>query len=262
MPNRIVRDAILTSESVCSLGWPAEVFYRRLMSIVDDYGRCEALPQLLRSRCYPLQTDLVRVADITRWMAECQKSGVILYYEVAGKQYLQIEKFGQQQRSASKYPAPLAPASNCAQALSNAHLGVSVFVSEDVGVSRGKRAKPAPKVQLPEDFGISAAVAKWAAEKGYDRLAEHLDAFARKCRAKGYAYADWDAAFQEAVREDWAKLRGSSPRGAAPPPESVKSADAERSQAYLREQAEHAATSVPPPPNLRALVRKMTSTAA
>lgn len=133
MPNRIVRESILTSESVCSLGWPEEVFYRRLFSIVDDYGRHEAGLQLLRSRCYPLQTDHVRVADITRWMAACQKAGLVALYEVAGKQYLQVEKFGQQQRSPSKCPPPPALDSNCQQTLANEHL--DVFVSGDVSVS-------------------------------------------------------------------------------------------------------------------------------
>lgn len=152
MPNRIVRDAILTSGSVCALDWPEEVFYRRLMSVVDDYGRCEANPQLLRSRCYPLQVDKVRVADIARWMAACQKAGLIAHYEVSGKAYLQIEKFGQQQRSASKCPAPpsdadrlLATASNCAQPLANEHLDVFVCgdVDEDVGDRKArKRATP------------------------------------------------------------------------------------------------------------------------
>ena len=150
MPNRIIRDAILTSEAVASLGWPEEVFYRRLHSIVDDYGRYEANPQLLRSRCYPLQTDNVRTADITRWMAACQKAGLILEYEVAGKHYLEVLKFGQQQRSASKYPQPPPPDSTCNQLLADAHLDVSVFgvvsgvVSEDV-----KPAKQAVFV-LPE----------------------------------------------------------------------------------------------------------------
>lgn len=145
MPNRIVRDAILTSDAVCSLGWPEEVFYRRLMSIVDDYGRHEAGVQLLRSRCYPLQTDLVRVADISRWMAACQKAGLILVYEVAGKQYLQIQKFGQQQRSASKCPSPIATDINCKQVPADAHLDVSVVVVEDVvdsSVPNGTGGKP------------------------------------------------------------------------------------------------------------------------
>jgi hypothetical protein len=136
MPNRIIREAILTSERVASLGWPEEVFYRRLHSIVDDYGRHEAGHQLLRAKCYPLQTDSVRVADIARWMAACQKSGVILVYGVNGKQYLEVCDFGQQQRSASKCPAPPAPEgallaidSKCQQVAANEHLDVSVSVS-------------------------------------------------------------------------------------------------------------------------------------
>lgn len=124
LPNRIIRDSILTSERVASLNWPDEVFYRRLMSIVDDYGRHEASPLLLRSRCYPLQTDLVRVADISRSMTACQKAGLIVLYEVAGKQYLQIENFGQQRRSASKCPAP---DGKCDQVIPPAQVDVSVF---------------------------------------------------------------------------------------------------------------------------------------
>ncbi len=31
--------------------------------------------------------------------------------------------------------------------------------------------------------------------------------FKAKCRANGYKYVDWDAAFMEAIRGDWAELR-------------------------------------------------------
>lgn len=134
MPNRIIREAILSSEKIALLGFPEEVFYRRLMSIVDDYGRTEANPQLLRARCYPLQIDVVRAADITRWMAACQKAGVILCYAVNDKQYLELSKFGQQQRSPSKFPPPPASDSKCLQEPADAHLVVSVseVVSEVV----------------------------------------------------------------------------------------------------------------------------------
>lgn len=213
MPNRIVREAILTSERVASLAWPEEVFYRRLMSIVDDYGRSEANPQLLRSKCYPLQTDNVRAADITRWMAACQKAGLILGYDVDGKQYLEVQNFGQQQRSASKCPSPPAIDSRCQQTQSSAHLGVSVSVSvsEDVGVSRASAA-PTPsrkskQTGMPADFAISERVRNWAKEKGYGLLDAHFEAFVSKARAKAYTYADWDEGFMGAVRDDWAELR-------------------------------------------------------
>jgi len=77
-----------------------------------------------------------------------------------------------------------------------------------------RKAKP-QSTSIPEDFAISQRVAQWAQSKGYDRLADHLDSFKRKVAAKGYLYADWDAAFMEAIREDWAKLRQPQ-RGAMP----------------------------------------------
>lgn len=93
------------------------------------------------------------------------------------------------------------------------------------------------KSQIPEDFAISERVRSWAVDHGYLRLREHFEAFVRKCKAKGYAYADWDAALMEAIREDWAKLRGNGRGGmAAPAGESatVGSSEAERTAEYLR----------------------------
>lgn len=210
MPNRIIRDAILTSERVASLGWAEEVFYRRLMSIVDDYGRHEASPQLLRARCYPLQTDQVRVADISRWMAACQKSGLILDYAVDGKRYLEIVRFQQQQRSPSKCPAPLASDTSCKQVIANEHLDVVVVVSEDVGDTAPARPKARKRATpLPDCFAVSERVKTWAAEKGYTKLDQHLEAFLGKCRAKGYTYLDWDEAFMNCIREDWGKVNAS-----------------------------------------------------
>lgn len=219
MPNRILRDGILTSEPVCSLSWAAEVFYRRLMSVTDDYGRFHGMPMLIRAACYPLQLDKVSDADIGKWIAECVNAALVsVYLAEDGKRYIQIEKFGQQVRSKSKFP-PAAEASreqlkssdsNCNQLIAIAHLGVGVVEGvseggdEGVGVARKRRRA---KTSIPENFGISDRVKEWAANKGHTRLDEHLDAFRRKAKAKDYQYADWDAAFMEAIREDWAKLK-------------------------------------------------------
>lgn len=222
MPNRIIREAILTSERVAMLDWAAEVFYRRLQSVVDDYGRHEAGHQLLRAKCYPLQTDSVRVADIARWMAACQKSGLILVYGVNQKQYLEIVNFGQQTRTASKCPPPPSIDDSCEQLIANdikrdqlptnAHLGVVVSVVEDEGVDARKRATPTrtrkpTKTTIPDDFGVSDRVREWAKKNKHTRLDEHMEAFRIKAAKQGYTYADWDAAFMEAVRENWANLQ-------------------------------------------------------
>lgn len=109
MPNRILRDGILTSESVASLGWPEEVFYRRLMSVVDDFGCYYANPTLLRAACYPLQLDKVSDADIGKWLACVQKAALVSVYPAPdGKRYLKLLNFRQQVRAAkSKFPQPL-----------------------------------------------------------------------------------------------------------------------------------------------------------
>lgn len=106
MPSRLLREGILDSEAVDQLSPPAEVFYRRLMSVVDDFGRFDGRTSVLRSRLYPLRTDSVREADITRWIAECEKAGLIALYAVAGKPYLLFHKLGSPRSKESKYPPP------------------------------------------------------------------------------------------------------------------------------------------------------------
>lgn len=105
MPNRIIREGIISSEAVCSLSWPAEVFYRRLLSVVDDFGRFHAHGSLLRAACYPLQIDKVGNADIVKWLAECARAGLVSTYAVDHKEYLQVHKFDQRVRAEkSKFP--------------------------------------------------------------------------------------------------------------------------------------------------------------
>lgn len=217
VPNRIIREGILSSDRVEQLDPPAEVFYRRLMSKVDDHGLYDARPSILRTSLYPLRVDRVREADIARWIAACEKAGVIALYQHDGKPYLQMLDTRWQARSEPKYPQPTA--NGCAQLPAPALVVGVVGVVEDGGVPRKRAASSVVKKSpIAEDFAASDAVKAWAQENGYDRLGEHLQAFARKCKAKSYAYADWDAAFMEAIREDWAKLRGRAPNGAAPPP--------------------------------------------
>jgi hypothetical protein len=84
----------------------AELFYRRLLSVVDDYGRFLSNAQLLRASCYPLKLDSVKEDSITKHLAECVDAGLIVLYTVAGKGYLEVQDFGQRINGKAKYPAP------------------------------------------------------------------------------------------------------------------------------------------------------------
>ncbi len=108
MPNRILREGINSSSRVNKLSMGAEVLYRRLMSVADDYGRFHAAARTVIGACWPTCPDRVTDAEIVAWMAECTagERPLIQVYEVAGAQYLQIQQFGQQMRSKSKFPEP------------------------------------------------------------------------------------------------------------------------------------------------------------
>lgn len=246
MPNRILREGILTSDRVEQLDAPAEVFYRRLMSKVDDHGLYDARPSILRASLFPLRVDRVREADISRWIAACEKAGLIALYQHAGKPLLRMLDTNWPVRSEPRYPPPTAD--GCTQLRATDSVFVGGVVVEDEGGKARKRATPTPKAvktPMPEGFAVSDRVRKWAQEKGFDRLDEHLQAFASKCRAKGYAYVDWDEAFMEAIREDWAKLRRG--RDSAPPPEhAATNAEQQRSADLLaRMEADRQASQTP-----------------
>lgn len=157
MPNRIVREGILTSEAVNSLNWAEEVFYRRLLSVVDDFGRYFAAPKLLRAACYPLHIDKVSDSDIGKWLSACETAALVRVYPATdGKRYLEVQNFKQQQRAKeSKYPAPAMQSigtcvADAKQMPADAHLGVSVFgdVSEGVGEGSAEPQSDSPPAVL------------------------------------------------------------------------------------------------------------------
>lgn len=69
--------------------------------------------------------------------------------------------------------------------------------------------KPVKKIKtrLQDDFQISDRVREWARKNNFNHLQEHLEAFKLRAQARGYEYVDWDAAFMNAIREDWGKIK-------------------------------------------------------
>jgi hypothetical protein len=107
VPNRILREGILTSDRVDALSAEAEVFYRRLMSVVDDFGRFDGRLAILKAACYPLRADKVPDARLRGWLDECVRAGLVRPYGVGGKPYLELLDFRQAVRAKqSKCPDP------------------------------------------------------------------------------------------------------------------------------------------------------------
>ncbi|MFM0020891.1 hypothetical protein [Paraburkholderia azotifigens] len=84
--------------------------------------------------------------------------------------------------------------------------------AKESNTRRGNTKSNSIKTSLPEDFAISERVREWASEKGNGRLEERFEHFVGVARANGYRYIDWDQAFMNAVRDDWAKLGAGATR--------------------------------------------------
>ena len=110
MPNRLIREGINSSERVDSLNADEEVFYRRLLNAVDDYGRFDACPAMLIATCYPLRAGRMKPEIVEQMLLKCSagERPLLRMYTVGGKSFLEVQDFRQQVRSkTSKYPSPV-----------------------------------------------------------------------------------------------------------------------------------------------------------
>ncbi len=105
MPNRVIREGLLDSAKFNKLSDAEQMFFVRLMLIVDDYGRYDARPELLNSRCYPVGQK--RQTDVSKMLSKMNTVGLIVLYSVKNKDYLEIIEYNQRLRQKKeKYPSP------------------------------------------------------------------------------------------------------------------------------------------------------------
>ncbi len=178
MPTRILRDGIIDSKAVNALSEPAEILYRRLMSVVDDYGRFEADPELIRARCFPRQLDRWSVDRIDGVLQELTvKHGdfqLITVYSHGSKKLLQINNFGQRVQAKEKYPAPTSPESTVIHgdpppSRSRSRSSEVVAEGEGVVVLPKSVAKPISRLTVDDDFPIPLT----ELEAAWDRHLKH-----------------------------------------------------------------------------------------
>jgi hypothetical protein len=200
MPNRYIRESAIESEAVCSLAWQAEVFYRRLLNRVDDFGRFTASVPLLRASIFPLQLDRVRDSDIPRLLTECEKAGLLFVYSAGQKQYLVMNKWEKGRAKQSEYPAP--PAEVCERmqtfVYTCKHARANVSDSDSDSDTDNKGASPPP---LPDGLNTEAFRTAWADYLAY-RTAQHFRSLKPVSVTKQLAEcATWgEAAAIEAIR--------------------------------------------------------------
>ncbi|MBO7669711.1 MAG: hypothetical protein J6S60_03890 [Oscillospiraceae bacterium] len=131
MPNRILKETIHTSESVNRMTDFQFRLWINLIVYVDDYGRGDARPAVIRGTCFPLR-DRITNRDIDAALRALADIGCVGLYSVDGRPYLYLPAWESHQtvrNKRSRFPAPenadpqddpQAFASNCNQMKSTA----------------------------------------------------------------------------------------------------------------------------------------------
>ncbi len=215
MPNRIIKESIHTSEDVNMMTDFQFRLWVSLITYVDDFGRGDARPAIIKGSCFPLR-DRITNKDIEAALRALAGIGCVSLYEVDGKPYLYFPTWESHQtvrNQKSKYPAPAegqqlqAIESNCKQLKANA----PVIQSESESNPNPKEGVRAARFTPP----TVDEVREYCRERGNSVDAERFVDF---YTAKGWKVGkspmkDWKAAVRTWEKGDGDGKRRSQPRG-------------------------------------------------
>lgn len=108
MPNRILKESICYSEKINRLSYFEEVLFYRLMVNCDDFGRLDARPEFLRSRCFPVKPRVSKAAMETA-LLNLERAGLIRLYAVEDAVFLLLPGWTKHQNvkvQRPRFPAP------------------------------------------------------------------------------------------------------------------------------------------------------------
>lgn len=200
---RTIKPEFFTSEDIVALSPLARLLYIALWCEADKEGRLVWKPKTFKMRYLPADD-----CDIQSLCSEVVDAGLVTLY---GEGYAFIPAFKAHQHinpreSDSQLPSPDASTTR------QPRVGTRKPRDSDAqGGREGKGKEVIPltrKTSMPENFGISDRVRDWASDKGYGNLDEQLESLKSHAKRNGAKYVDWDEALMEAIRKDWAKVRG------------------------------------------------------
>ena len=170
MPNRMMKDSLFTSEKISLLSDFEFRVWVSLILLVDDVGRGDARPAIIKGHAFPLR-ERVTNRDIDAALHGLADKGCVSLYTVDGKPYFYFPTWGNHQRIRDvkpKYPAPEdgeivvrgnlpQPAANCGELL------LEEETKKKKETETKKKSKRAPAQFTPPTF---EEVRDYIAERG------------------------------------------------------------------------------------------------
>lgn len=186
MPNRIIREGLIDSPKIDLLSAEEERFFLRLMLKADDFGRYSANPIVLKNTLFPLK-ESVRSTDSSRWLAACEKAGLVRLYETPKGRFLEIREFKQRQRAdESKFPSP--------DEYVAGHVGLPSDISQTIDGPLLARASTSPPT--------TSSPPKGSAEGGGKSKAD-LETVQAFCKEEGIKSSDAEWFFHKCEGTGW-----------------------------------------------------------
>ena len=106
MPDRVIRNELLTSERYWSVSIQAQQFYIHLLLVADDAARISGKNFTLRSSCFPGRP--MDAQHLEKMLTELVDVDLIRAYMIDSERYLFVPRFRNRRRyvASSKYPEP------------------------------------------------------------------------------------------------------------------------------------------------------------
>lgn len=190
MPTRYLRPGVRDSEAIDAVSPLAETLFYRLLVTVDDFGRYDGRPSMIKAHCFPIKE--MAVAKCAALLEELHTAGLVILYTLDGKPYLQLCKWDNVPRAKeSKYPAP---EHECAQLHTSArktHTDAPLTVTVTETKTETVNRKPdAPRTRSADSAYTPDFESAWS---------EYPD---RPGNAKAAAFKAWSARIKEGVKPE------------------------------------------------------------
>lgn len=157
MPTRYLKPGICDSEAIDKCSPIAETLFYRLLVNVDDYGRLDARPAVVRAKCFPLK-DSINNNDTHELLKELQNNGLVIIYKSGDCVYLQMLKWDNNPRSKeSKCPQYNDSCIQMYADANNPHTVLPVTVTVTETVNRKPELKPEQETVTDISEGVKIA---------------------------------------------------------------------------------------------------------
>ena len=197
MPTRYLKPGVRDSESIEALSPHAEILYYRLIVTVDDFGRYDARPAMVKAACFPIRESMTAI-KVNALLEELAKHYLISVYMVDGKPYLQMCRWDNIPRAKeSKYPAP---ESECEQVYADVckqNTDAPLTETETETKTVNRKPDTAPEGVSPE---VWDSFVKQRKSRKAQITANVLAAIDREAKKAGWSL---DAALNEMVVRNW-----------------------------------------------------------